>query len=73
MDFSAAKKDSRVKLCMQVQLLYAIASPILANFGSWGVTAAALLPGCMRPLTGCRWQLPARLGGAVGIGGCGVA
>jgi len=36
-------------------------SPILVNFGSLGVTAAALFPGCMRASTGCRLRLPARL------------
>ena len=38
------------------------------NFGSRGVTAAALLPGCMRPLTGVTRRLPARLGGDSELG-----
>ena len=40
--FSAADKDSGVKRCILVrdELL-----PLLVNFGSRGVTAAALLPG----------------------------
>jgi len=38
------------------------------NFGSRGVTAGALLPGCMHPRTEAMQQLPARLGGAVGTG-----
>jgi len=43
-------------------------SPILVNFGSRGVTEAVLLPGCMRPLTGCRRLLPARLSGDSELG-----
>jgi len=44
-DFSAAEKDSSMKLGMFVPLLSRQSSPILVNFGSRGVTAAALLPG----------------------------
>jgi len=62
-DFSAAEKDSGVKLCMLVRLLFGIASPILVNFGSPGVTAGALLPGCMHRGTEAKRRLPARLGG----------
>ena len=38
------------------------------NFGSLGVTAAVLLPGCMWPLAGCRRRLPARLAGDSELG-----
>jgi len=58
-------------------------SPILVNFGSHGVMAAALLLGCMHRRTGAMRRLPVRLGGqselgamvggAVGIGGGGIA
>jgi len=45
-DFSAADKHRGVKFCMHIGLYYADrSSPILVNFGSRGVTAAALLPG----------------------------
>jgi len=42
-DFSAAEKDSDVKLCTLVRLLSAMSFSILVNFGSRGVTAVALL------------------------------
>jgi len=45
-----------------------IRDELLANFCWSGVTAAALLPGCMRPLTGSRRRLPARLGGDSELG-----
>ena len=37
--------------------------PILVNFGSRGVTAGALLPGCTHRRIGAKRRLPARLGG----------
>ena len=43
MDFSAAEKDSGMKLC-NCMLVRRWASLILMNFGSRGVTAASLLP-----------------------------
>jgi len=45
-DFSAAEQDRGVKFCMRVRLLSGLVfSPILVNFGSRRVTAAALLSG----------------------------
>jgi len=82
-DFSATEKDRPWNFACMFDYYPDSSSPILVNFGSRGVTAAALLPGCMRPLTGCRRRLPVRLGGdselgavarwAVGIRGGGVA
>ena len=43
-------------------------SPILVNFGSRGVTAAALLPGYTHQRTGAMQRLPARLGGQSELG-----
>jgi len=43
MDLSVAEKDSAVKLCMLVQLLFGQVSAILVKFGLRGVTAVALL------------------------------
>jgi len=45
-DFSAAENDSGVKLrTLKFDYYRGRSSPILVNFGSCGVTAAALLPG----------------------------
>ena len=46
------------------------ASLILLNFGSRGVTAAALLPGCMAWCTNAKGRIPARLGGSRNLGWC---
>ena len=43
-------------------------SLILVNFGSPGVTAAALLPGCTHRRTGATQRLPARLSGQSELG-----
>ena len=67
-DFSAAEKDRGVKFCMRGRLLRDELLTFLVNFGSRKVTAAALLPGCMQPPTGCRPRLPALLGGDSELG-----
>ena len=48
-DFSVAENDRGMKFCMHVRLLSGQVFSPLANFGSRGVTVAALLPGCMWP------------------------
>jgi len=73
MDFSAAEKDSGVKLCMLVRLLSGMSFSHFGELGSHGVTAVALLPRCMHRRTGATLWLPSMLGGAVGIGGGSIA
>ena len=82
-DFSAAEKDSSVKLCMLVRLLSGMSFSHFGELWLEGVTAVALLPGCTHRRTepgggsrrgsmGSRNWVP-WLGAAVGIGGGGVA
>ena len=66
--FLSSGKNKGVKFCTHVRLL---SGKSFSHFGElWprGVTAAALLPGCMRPLTDDRRRLPARLGGDSELG-----
>jgi len=83
-DFSAAEKDSGVKLCMLVRLLSAMSFSHFGELWLAGSHGGGITSGMyMRPLTGCRRRLSTRLGGyskmgavacgAVGIGGGGVA
>ena len=67
-DFLAAEKIKAWNFAHMFDYYPRWAAPISVNFGSWGVTAAALLPGCMRPLTDDRRWLPARLGGDSELG-----
>jgi len=59
------KKGSGVKLLFDY---YPDRSPILVNFGSRGVTAGALIPGCTHRRTDATRRLPARLGGQSELG-----
>jgi len=43
-------------------------SPILVNFGSWGVMVGALFLGCMHRCTGAMQWLPATLSGQLELG-----
>jgi len=55
--FLRGGNDSGVKLCVLVRLLSAMS---FSHFGELWLArshGAALLPGCMRSLTGCRWRL----------------
>jgi len=62
-----------VEFCVCVRLL---SQQVFSHFGElWlaGTHGGALLPGCTHRHIGATWQLPVRLGGAVGIGGGGIA